>query len=153
MFVKKISLVEAITGFEFTLQTLDGRTLIVQSLPDVYYGPGSVRAIRDEGMPQEDNIAVHGNLYVTLDIEWPKKLDIRTIDELTKLLDGNKTDPSFDNVNMKEVEDVELEDVNKEEEKALWKQQKASRKHMKGQLDEDDEDEQPRAHQAQCQTQ
>jgi len=47
---KKITLLEALTGFQFTIKQLDGRTLVVASEPGVVYKPGDVKGIESEGV-------------------------------------------------------------------------------------------------------
>jgi len=85
---KNISLLEALTGFEFT--TLENRTLIVKSEPDVLYNAGCVRAVRDEGMPQETNPSVRGNLYIIINVTFPAELDDASIKQLKKAFPENK---------------------------------------------------------------
>lgn len=149
---KKISLVEALTGFEFTIKTLDKRTLIVQSEPNVLYGSGCIRAIRDEGMPQEGNTSIQGNLYLRLTVKWPKELSPTRLKEIGKILKEGNTSGERINRNNADLEEIELEDVNIKKEKKRWKEQKDGRKKHKGQLDDDD-DEPSRGQQTQCQTQ
>jgi len=69
---KKISLLEALCGFEFTINHLDGRRLSVKSAPDVVYRPGDFKVIRDEGMPHKKNHFVRGSLYIEFVIDFPK---------------------------------------------------------------------------------
>jgi len=146
---KEISLVEALTGFEFTMKTLDNRTLIVQSEPNVLYAPGVVRAIREEGMPQEDNPTVRGNLYIVIKVRFPKTLNQRTLKELETLL------PDIDRSELKIDEDMEefiLESVDLDDEKQKWENESASRKDHQAQF-QDDEESPKHGQQAQCQTQ
>jgi len=147
LFYKKtISLIEALTGFEFTILTLEKRTLIVQSLPDVLYSDGSVRAIRDEGMPQEDNPSIRGNLYIIISVKFPSELDDASVEALKKILPHNKRPLNTDS---DEYEHVRLKTVDLNKEKLKWKEER--RHQSKSQYDSDDE--QPGVRQAQCQTQ
>jgi len=149
---KEITLAEALTGFEFTVQTLDKRTLIVQSEPDVLYSPGCIRAIRDEGMPMEGNTSTFGNLYVTISVKFPKKLPATFVKELRNMLPHISRDP-IDTSN-EDLEQLYLEDIDIKKEKKKWAEEKACRKNEKGQLDDDDEEDQHHGgHQTQCQTQ
>jgi len=149
---KEILLVEALTGFEFAIQTLDDRTLIVQHEPNVLYGPGCIRAIRDEGMPMQDNTSTFGNLYVTLSIKFPKRLNATIIKELGTILpDIERNEIKTDG---NDLEEVKLDDIDIASEREKWADDKKSRKNYKGQLDEDDDEERHHgSHQAQCQTQ
>jgi len=69
---KKISLLEALCGFEFSINQLDGRKLIVKSGADIVYRPGDFKVIRDEGMPHPKNHFVRGSLYIEFVVEFPK---------------------------------------------------------------------------------
>lgn len=149
---KKISLVEALTGFEFPIQTLDNRTLIVKSSPPTLYAPDSVRAIRDEGMPMQDDISRYGNLYVTLSVQFPETLPRMVIKDLASFLPDIERDPI--DIRDPNLDQLILEDIDIEEEKEKWREEAQSRKNMKGQLDDDDDDERQQGVQtAQCQTQ
>lgn len=144
---KTISLCEALTGFEFTITTLENRTLIVQSLPDVLYNPGCVRAIRDEGMPKEDNPSIRGNLYIILNVRFPDELDDASVAALKKILPTNKRPKIQPGDDLEEVT-MKLVDINKERKK--WKQEK---QHA-SQYDSDDEEEcRGRGQTAQCHAQ
>lgn len=154
-FKKEITLVEALTGFEFTIKTLDEkpRTLIVQHEPNVMYGPGAIRAIRDEGMPMQGNTSTFGNLYVTLSIKFPKKLDPMAIKELGTILPHIEREEI--NTDDEDLEEVVLEDIDIVAEKRKWAEEKKTRKDYKGQLGEDDDDDDDRGGggTTQCQTQ
>jgi len=73
---KKISLMEALTGFRFPLKHLDERVLMVCSTAREVVTPGDVKAVRDEGMPLPKHPMQRGNLYVVLDVEFPQYADI-----------------------------------------------------------------------------
>ena len=61
----KINLLEALTGYKFALQHLDGRTLIIEGKHGEIIQPGDVRVIPDEGMPQYKNPFVKGRLFIS----------------------------------------------------------------------------------------
>eukprot|EP00463_Aulacantha_scolymantha_P006611 TRINITY_DN835_c0_g1_i1.p1 TRINITY_DN835_c0_g1~~TRINITY_DN835_c0_g1_i1.p1 ORF type:complete len:203 (+),score=33.22 TRINITY_DN835_c0_g1_i1:31-609(+) len=146
---QEISLVEALTGFEFKMTTLDNRILIVKSEPNVLYAPGSIRAIREEGMPQENNPTCRGNLYIVIKVNFPKTLKERAIKELATFL------PDFKRPELKidgDYEECYFEDFDLEEEKEKWKNETTSRKEHNAQFKDDDEAPQ-QGHQTQCQTQ
>jgi DnaJ family protein A protein 2 len=66
-----ITLLEALTGFTFSIPHLDGRTLVVKSDPSMIVKPGDVKAIKEEGFPMKNNPYVRGHLYVTFDVTFP----------------------------------------------------------------------------------
>lgn len=143
---KTISLCEALTGFEFTITTLENRTLIVQSLPDVLYDPGCVRAIRDEGMPKEDNPSIRGNLYIIINVKFPDELDDDSVAALKKILPTNKRPKIPQGDDLEEVS-MKLVDINKEKKK--WKQEKQ----QSNAYDSDEEESGGRGQAAQCHAQ
>lgn len=145
---KTLELAECLTGFEFTINTLEKRTLIVKSEPGVLYSPGSVRAILDEGMPQEDNPSVRGHLYVILKVKFPDELDDKAIRLLKKILPvENKP---LRKGNPDEYEEVTLKRVDLKTERKKWKEEA---RQNKSQYDSDDEEPRGGQQTAQCHTQ
>jgi DnaJ-class molecular chaperone len=93
LFIKqKITLLEALTGFSFTLTHLDGRVLRVSSTEGGAahepVKPGTIRCVRSEGMPQQSNPYKRGDLFVEIDVVFPKpgELDERALRALTAVL-------------------------------------------------------------------
>eukprot|EP00823_Brevimastigomonas_motovehiculus_P000627 TRINITY_DN1078_c0_g1_i1.p1 TRINITY_DN1078_c0_g1~~TRINITY_DN1078_c0_g1_i1.p1 ORF type:complete len:464 (-),score=93.87 TRINITY_DN1078_c0_g1_i1:350-1741(-) len=73
LFMKKtLSLREALCGFTFDIKQLDGRTLRVKSDENEIYSPRLFKVIREEGMPYVKNPYNRGNLYIEIDVEFPK---------------------------------------------------------------------------------
>lgn len=91
---KKLSLNEALCGFEWKIEHLDGRNLIVRSKPGEVIRPETsdrrpyVKIIPNEGMPSHGNPFVKGNLYVLFTVEFPSdgSLDESVVEALKKLL-------------------------------------------------------------------
>ncbi|ETV96692.1 hypothetical protein H310_10010 [Aphanomyces invadans] len=76
IFEKKISLVEALTGFETIVEHLDGRHLHVKSVPGEVIKPNQFKAIQGEGMPQHGNPFVKGQLVILFKVEFPTRLNV-----------------------------------------------------------------------------
>lgn len=68
---KKIHLVEALCGFQFTVTQLDGRILAIKSREKEIIRPGDIKCVDAEGMPQYKNPLTKGNLLIKFDIEFP----------------------------------------------------------------------------------
>ena len=91
---KTLSLNEALCGFEWKIEHLDGRDLIVRSKPgEVIMAETKdrrpfVKIIANEGMPSHGNPFVKGNLYVLFQVEFPSDgdLDEKAVAVLKKLL-------------------------------------------------------------------
>jgi len=127
---KKITLQEALCGFQFIVVHLDDRHLIVKSDPNTVYTPGMFKAIKDEGMPHVKNPYNRGSLFIEFDVAFPNpdSLNPSTRKQLVKLLPGSTqpTEPmATDSQETKEgtVEEVTLTDVDIEAEKRKFEQQ------------------------------
>jgi len=145
LLTKELSLRESLCGFEFTIQHLDGRRLLVKSEPNRVYKHGDNMMIPDEGM--QDTIE-RGNMYIEFEVEFKKNEDlsdkqIKTLHEVLLPVPKINIDRNSD-----EVDEVSLIEVDIEEEKRKFKEQKE-----KNQYDEDDEDERQRGGTTQCRTQ
>lgn len=82
---KKISLFEALTGFAFHLEHLDGKKLLIANAPGEIIEPGTKKQISNQGMPfYKDNMS-HGNLYITFDVEFPKANQLKNLENLKKV--------------------------------------------------------------------
>ncbi|KAG4079460.1 hypothetical protein HA402_005157 [Bradysia odoriphaga] len=66
-----ISLQDALTGFEIEIEHLDGHKVTVNR--DKATWPGAKIRKKGEGMPNYENNNLHGTLYVTFDVEFPKQ--------------------------------------------------------------------------------
>ncbi|XP_014249700.1 dnaJ homolog shv [Cimex lectularius] len=65
-----ISLVDALTGFSMEIEHLDGRMVKIQREKVTW--PGARIRKKGEGMPNYENNNLHGVLYITFDVEFPK---------------------------------------------------------------------------------
>jgi len=84
LFIEKdINLVDALTGFSFTIQHLDGRVLYVESHDIIR--PGQIKEIRDEGMPIHSRIWDKGSLFIKFNVIFPKKLNSKQLREIKNI--------------------------------------------------------------------
>jgi len=74
---KSITLVEALTGFEFSFEHLDKRHIIVKSAPEQVVKPGDVMAIPDMGMPIYSRPFSWGRMLVKFDIIFPLYREVK----------------------------------------------------------------------------
>lgn len=119
---KKVSLNEALCGFEWKIEHLDGRNLIVRSTPGEVIQPETadrkpfVKIISNEGMPSHGNPFVKGNLYVLFTVEFPSEgdLDEDTVATLRKLLPkpSSKSDTADVDMDAETTEVVHLDTGN-----------------------------------------
>lgn len=65
-----ISLVDALVGFQTNITHLDGHQVHISR--DKITWPGARMRKTGEGMPNYENSQLHGILYITFDVEFPK---------------------------------------------------------------------------------
>jgi len=128
----KISLVEALCGFQIPIIHLDGRELLITSLAGKVITPGCVKLVSGEGMPMHRNPMEKGDLAVSFDIEFPPDNFNTSFLELEKLLPPRmpKEDYKHD-----EVYDVELLG-----EEHIGSEEYSRRKEAYGYEEEDDDE-------------
>jgi len=68
----EIELVEALCGFRRVVKQLDGRQLVVTSLPGEVLADNDLRLIRGEGMPVYRDPYTRGNLYIKFSVNFPE---------------------------------------------------------------------------------
>eukprot|EP00066_Takifugu_rubripes_P006456 XP_003971267.2 PREDICTED: dnaJ homolog subfamily B member 13 [Takifugu rubripes] len=68
----QISLEMALTGFSVDVETMDGR-LLTFPINDIVH-PAYKKVVTGEGMPLSHDVPTRGDLVITFDIQFPKKL-------------------------------------------------------------------------------
>lgn len=102
-----ITLTEALCGFQFVVQHLDGRELLVRHPPGVVIKPGDLKGIQGEGMPQYKNPFEKGNLYVKFNIVFPEN-NFGTEEQLNKIESILPPRPAFVMPTGEDVEEVNM---------------------------------------------
>jgi len=104
---KKITLLEALSGYEFLVTHLDDRAILVRSSAGDITKHGDIRVVPNEGMPLQKNPFQKGNLFIRFVVEWPTSgsLTPTHIELLSKALPPK---PELRNVPM-DVEEVTTE--------------------------------------------
>ena len=99
---------EALTGFSFPVERLDGKVLIVKNRPGEVVQPGALMAVDNEGMPiRGGGRSTRGKLFVQFTVEFPTPDALTPEDVVTlKRTLPPKPDVVFDD----EMEHVELRD-------------------------------------------
>lgn len=92
---KTITLVEALTGFNFEILTLDKKKVIVSTSPGEIISPNSIKTVKGYGMPFFKDSFSKGNLLIQFNVAFPKKNEIRkeAIESIKKIL-PSPTNPS-----------------------------------------------------------
>ena len=91
---KSISLKEALTGYRFVINHLDGEK-IIESAPGEIIKPGEIRTVEELGMPLMRTPFKFGNLFISFEVEFPapKTLTKAAIKEIETFLPGTKQNP------------------------------------------------------------
>lgn len=86
---KKISLQEALCGFEFSTTFLDGEELKIRSEPGKVTKPGDMIVVEGKGMPRPHGQKA-GDLFIHLEVEFPKEVPSDGHEKLIDVLGGEK---------------------------------------------------------------
>mmetsp|Transcript_7496 Transcript_7496/g.12489 ORF Transcript_7496/g.12489 Transcript_7496/m.12489 type:complete len:418 (-) Transcript_7496:51-1304(-) len=111
---KELSLNQALCGFKWKINHLDGRDVVIKTRPgEIIHSEvidresgrvlPYIRMVKDEGMPSHGNPFVKGNLYVAFQIVFPDALSTETIAALSALLPGKDEPEEYDPEVVEEV--------------------------------------------------
>lgn len=67
----EIELVEALCGFQKTIEMLDKRHIVITSIPGDIVKPGDMKCVMGEGMPRYKNPYEKGRLIITFLVKFP----------------------------------------------------------------------------------
>jgi len=81
---QEITLLEALTGKDLELATLDGRNLIIPVIDIIK--PGHEMIIPNEGMPISKEPPKRGNLRIKFDVKYPSRLTEEQKADLRRVL-------------------------------------------------------------------
>eukprot|EP00934_Nitzschia_sp_Nitz4_P000603 Nitzschia sp. Nitz4//scaffold255_size41878//35876//37226//NITZ4_007412-RA/size41878-augustus-gene-0.44-mRNA-1//-1//CDS//3329544392//603//frame0 len=119
LLMKEISLNQALTGFSFRFNHLDGRDVIMKTRPgqvihceadeqDSGRTMPYMMKVPNEGMPSRGNPFVKGNLYVVFHVKFPDSIAPELAEQLRKLLPDPNQEDEYDPM---EVEEHYLEEA------------------------------------------
>eukprot|EP01121_Diplochlamys_sp_Union-15-3_P018190 TRINITY_DN6580_c0_g3_i1.p1 TRINITY_DN6580_c0_g3~~TRINITY_DN6580_c0_g3_i1.p1 ORF type:complete len:431 (-),score=80.38 TRINITY_DN6580_c0_g3_i1:10-1302(-) len=69
--VQEITLLEALTGYEFVVKHLGSHYLRIKSKEKEITKPGDVKVVNNEGMPKTQNPSLKGDLLIKFDVKFP----------------------------------------------------------------------------------
>mmetsp|Transcript_6847 Transcript_6847/g.12428 ORF Transcript_6847/g.12428 Transcript_6847/m.12428 type:complete len:437 (+) Transcript_6847:1278-2588(+) len=127
---KKINLYEALTGYSFAVQHLDGTTRVIKSQPGEVVKPGDVKTVEELGMPIFRTPYRFGNLFVYFEVDFPlpqsftdeQQSTLRTILPPPEQIDeevgveSRHTAINFDKAHVTEASAYSHSDIHNEEE-------------------------------------
>ncbi|CBZ55092.1 DnaJ domain containing protein, related [Neospora caninum Liverpool] len=144
---KKISLLESLCGYKFVLTHLDGRQLLIQSPPDTVTKPEAVQIIKGEGMPQQKNPFLKGDLFIVFEVEFPEHVSDADAKKLAQIL-PKPTEAVMVSEDDPHVEIHVAEPVDPDDLRNRQQTQRSGEAY-----EEDDEDEHPGQQRVQCRQQ
>ena len=123
---KEITLLEALTGYEFPVTHLDGRTIIIKSQPGEIIRPDNgspsepfITGVEDEGMPNAGSPFAKGRLFIYFRIVFPRQgsLSATAISALKSALPGPPPIEPYDpeTTDVLHTDTVDLKDFGKKE--------------------------------------
>jgi len=127
---KKISLYEALTGTTFQIDHLDGTKLNVTSAPGEVIAHNAVKQVSRKGMPFYKDAMGAGNLYIEFDVEFPKKNELKNLEQLKNILPVPKNTLNVDKKACVVMQDFDENSTNSSAEGGK----------QKGRHDDDDDD-------------
>eukprot|EP01130_Rhizamoeba_saxonica_P010177 TRINITY_DN4170_c0_g1_i1.p1 TRINITY_DN4170_c0_g1~~TRINITY_DN4170_c0_g1_i1.p1 ORF type:complete len:405 (+),score=112.07 TRINITY_DN4170_c0_g1_i1:294-1508(+) len=101
---KTISLVDALTGFSFKIEHLDGREVLINIKKNDIIKDEDVREIPDLGMPVHTRPFQFGLLYVKFNVEFPETLSDNQIGTLRGIFSPTPLPETEDDVETKTCE-------------------------------------------------
>ena len=107
----KVTLLQALTGADFTFKHLDGRIIRVKNTPGQIIKHDEIKTIEDCGMPLHKKSFNNGNLFIQFEVVFPE-----TVSESEKkaLVEAFGAVPKIDTKDVKEtVEMVKHEEWHK----------------------------------------
>lgn len=83
---KKISLYEALVGFKFNVEQLDGHLVTVTTAPGEIIQHAQVKMVRDLGLPVYKETFSYGDLFIEFEVEFPKSVNAQQAKVLKTVL-------------------------------------------------------------------
>jgi len=79
-------LIEALGGFEMTIQHLDKRNILIKTKPGEIIKPGELKTVKECGMPIFNSPYRFGHLYIQTNIIFPEKVSDEQKANLKKVI-------------------------------------------------------------------
>ncbi|KAL6196073.1 hypothetical protein ACLB2K_031689 [Fragaria x ananassa] len=117
-----LSLTDALCGFQFVLNHLDGGSFLLNQILSgslsscVSISPDSFKAVNDESMPMYQRSFMKGKLYIHFSVDFPETLSPEQVKALEAALPSRASSQQLTDMGLDECEDTTLHDVNMEEE-------------------------------------
>lgn len=113
LYKQPVTLLQALTGFTFVIQHLDGRKIKIMSNSSEVLQPGKIKTVYDLGLPFFERPMTYGNLFIEFEIECPKNLSEQELSLIRQALAGQETKETVEDIEEKYfMEEFREEDQN-----------------------------------------
>ena len=85
LMAKEITLKQALLGFSFTLKYLDGKDLVISSVPGEVIEFGAAKSVKGKGLPFYKKADGFGNLIINFEVLSPKYIELSSTDAISCL--------------------------------------------------------------------
>jgi DnaJ-class molecular chaperone len=115
---QKVSLFEALTGFKFNVEKLDGTVVTIKTEPNEVIKHKQLKKVSGLGLPVFERNYTFGDLYIEFIVEYPDRIEDEEREKLREVLGEGiiqfkETDKSYQ---MKTIKQPEMEIIDEEEE-------------------------------------
>eukprot|EP00730_Choanoeca_flexa_P015261 TRINITY_DN6969_c0_g1_i2.p2 TRINITY_DN6969_c0_g1~~TRINITY_DN6969_c0_g1_i2.p2 ORF type:complete len:189 (+),score=53.30 TRINITY_DN6969_c0_g1_i2:886-1452(+) len=110
----ELDLVEALCGFQRPITHLDGRQVVITSIPGEVVGPGDIKVVKGQGMPHQRDPFTFGDLILTFKVKFPPSgfATSEQLGMLSRLLPASRGGQKMVD---EDAEEVVMEDFNEED--------------------------------------
>ena len=81
---KEITLLDSLTGVDFTVKHLDGKMFRIKSKPGDVIKPDTLMTIEEKGLPFHKNSFQYGNLFALFKVKFPESLSEAQVGQVEK---------------------------------------------------------------------
>jgi DnaJ family protein A protein 2 len=81
---KEVTLLQSLTGVDFTVKHLDGKMIRIKSKPGQVIKPDTLMTIEEKGLPFHKNSFQYGNLFVLFKVKFPESLTEAQVGSVSK---------------------------------------------------------------------
>jgi len=99
---RDINLIDALTGFQFKFQHLDGRDVIIENKKGDMVKPNDIKEVPRQGMPIYGRTYESGSLFIKFNVKFPDNLNTNQISSLRTVFTPTP-EPSYDPKNIEKV--------------------------------------------------
>jgi DnaJ family protein A protein 2 len=83
---KEITLLQALTGVDFTFKHLDGSVIRIKNKPGEVIKPDDIKTVPEKGLPFFKQAYKFGNLYIVFKVSFPKEVPQKQLDNIAQAL-------------------------------------------------------------------